>query len=311
VKLKTQNFLHQLSRSPETKQAAVADNCRFDERVASGRWTKFEAYLPENPDVKDWGAANQHHYESNVIALSSSVPDSFLNINQSALLPNIATNREVVRMEDLRRFFEKGNLNFQTLQNLLDNRDKTKDADQLALLATKIDVWNQNRDARPVFFAFYDEVLAEADHADWQHQLRDRLGLGFYPYPSDDENTLIPVALMRYSLDEVKKPHDGFSPFALPTVLDGGMHEYFFPVPQSHPYGATVHLVPDQAEQLTAEILHYRFDYQPEHLWKIAWITRPHNLKDDALRTARDLHLLSLQVETGHDGFGEPMVGRI
>ena len=51
--------------------------------------------------------------------------------------------------------------------------------------------WNQQRDNRPAFAAFYDEVQTECESDDWPHLLRDRLGLGFYP-----DSARCPVALM-------------------------------------------------------------------------------------------------------------------
>lgn len=118
---------------------------------------------------------------------------------------------------------------------------------------------------------------------------------------------------MRYSLGEalqaqtIRRLPVGCT---LPTVLDGGMHEFFFPVPRQHPYGATLHLAPGLAETLTAEILHCRIDYGRGHVWKLGRIERPRELLDDPLREARDLHLLALQVECNREDFGELMVGR-
>lgn len=308
MKIETQRFLKHLSRSSEARKAAIADNCRFDERVTPVRWDQFENRLlnPTKPDWADWSEAEKLNYENSITVPSPSVPDSFLDLNQNAWLQGIATNRTVVRLEHLERLLNKNSLDFKTLQGLLGS----KDPDEQARLALLMESWNTARDARPSFAAFYDEVKAEADHADWQHQLRDRLGLGHY---GSNKGVIIPVALMRYSLDEVAasaKQRKISNAFALPTVLDGGMHEFFFPVPKSHPYGATLHLAPDQADRLTAEILHYRIDYQPGHLWKIGLITRPHTIENNELRVARDLHLLALQEATDRADFGEPMEGR-
>ena len=96
----------------------------------------------------------------------------------------------------------------------------------------------------------------------------------------------------------------------MPTVLDGGMHEFFFPVPREHPYGATVHLLPDRADTLTAELVHCRIDYQRKHLWRLGWIRHPRQLAEDQLRGARDLHLLALQEQCGREHFGEFLEGR-
>ena len=117
-------FLRRCSRSHDTIEAAVADNCRFDERAGVGRWQRFENLL-------------------------------------SALVADGDAGRAV------HSFF---------------------------------DAWNQRRDARPAFAAFYDEVQQESDEDDWPHALRDRLGLGHYGQAG---GASLPVALMRYSLADV------------------------------------------------------------------------------------------------------------
>ena len=196
-----------------------------------------------------------------------------------------------------------------TLTDLVQRADDG-DADAVPAVRSFFEAWNQRRDARPMFATFYDEVQEESDDADWPHALRDRLGLGHYGYAGGSP---LPVALMRYSLADVfsaQASHRLSTGCALPTVLDGGMHEFFFPVPGEHPYGATVHLLPGRADTLTAEILHCRIDYQHEHLYRLGTITRPHQLTDDQLRGARDLHLLALQLECGREDFGETFEAR-
>ena len=117
---------------------------------------------------------------------------------------------------------------------------------------------------------------------------------------------------MRYSMEDVLKaqPRTVASAVALPTVLDGGMHEFFFPAPRHHPYGATVHLGYDKADTLTAEVLHRRIDYEPHHIYRLGEISRPVQLDDAQLREARDLHLYALRDACGRDDFGEPLEGR-
>ena len=118
---------------------------------------------------------------------------------------------------------------------------------------------------------------------------------------------------MRYPLADVysaQAQQQLSSACALPTVLDGGMHQFFFPVPREHPYGATVHLQPGRADTLTAEIVHCRIDYRREHLYRLGTIMRPHRLDDSQLREARDLHLLALQEACDRNDFGEFFEGR-
>jgi hypothetical protein len=93
--------------------------------------------------------------------------------------------------------------------------------------------------------------------------------------------------------------------------LDGGMHQFFYPVPREHPFGATVHLAPNKADILTAELLHCRINYKRTHLVKLGRIERPHGVHGPALIEARDLHLLSLQIECSRADFGEPLKGRV
>ncbi len=310
------DFLRRNSRSRETAVAAVADNCRFDERASTERWNQFDTLLSELVEVggtidwMDWAEANQLHQEQYCNVPSPSVPDAFLEINRNTWLDGLSENQSLVRIEALARPLQSSNLD---IGNLIDLWQRANDGDGDAAPAVRsfVDTWNQRRDARPAFAAFYDEVQQEAEDDDWPHALRDRLGLGHYGLEGGTE---LPVALMRYSLGDVfsAQAHRRLSvACALPTVLDGGMHQFFFPVPKEHPYGATVHLVLDRADTLTAEIVHCRIDYQRTHLYQLGTITRPHRLSDDQLRDARDLHLLALQVESSRDDFGETLRGRI
>ena len=219
------------------------------------------------------------------------------------------TTRPWVRIEALSRPLQNSDLDLDSLNDLLQRAD-SGDGDAGRAVHSFFDAWNQRRDARPAFAAFYDEVRQESDDDDWPHALRDRLGLGHYGHAG---GAPLPVALMRYPLADVysaQAKQQLSSASALPTVLDGGRHEFFFPVPREHSFGATVHLQPDRSETLTAEIVHCRIDYRREHLYRLGTITRPHGLDDGRLREARDLHLLALQVESGREDFGETFEGR-
>ena len=279
------------------------------------RWNRFDALLSElvegrgTIDWMDWAEANQLHLDRYCHVPSLSVPDTFLEINRDVWLDAVSENQSLVRIESLARPLQSSDLDVGSLVDLLQRADDG-DGDATPAVRSFFDAWNQRRDARPAFAAFYDEVQQEVDDDDWPHALRDRLGLGHYGYADGAE---LPVALMRYSLGEVlsAQAHRGLSvACALPTVLDGGMHEFFFPVPREHPYGATVHLSPGRADTLTAEIVHCRIDYQPSHLYRVGKITRPHHLTNDYVREARDRHLLALRRECGRDEFGETLRGR-
>ena len=308
-------LLRQCSRSRDTIEAAVADNCRFDERAGDGRWQRFEGLLSAlvaDPDAvgwQDWTEANQLYLDRYCNVPRPSVTDAFLEINRSAWLDALSDNQTLVRIEALNRPLQNNELDIDSLNDLL-RRSDGGEGDAVRAVRSFFAAWNQRRDARPAFAAFYDEVRHESDDEDWPHALRDRLGLGHYGHAG---GAPLPVALMRYPLADVHSAQARQQPSsacALPTVLDGGMHPFFFPVPREHPYGATVHLRPDRADTLTAEIVHCRIDYRREHLYRLGTITRPHRLDDGQLREARDLHLLALREECGREDFGEFFEGR-
>ena len=306
-------FLTHASRSGDAVIAAVADNCRFDERASAKRWQQFETMLPSpqaDSGAIEWAdlvETYQLHMEQHYKVARPSVPDAFLKINRGAWLGKLSENQSLVRIEDINRALQACTLELDNLENLL-QRAKGGDGDAERAVGTFFEAWNQRRDARPAFVAFSDEVQEELDDDDWPHALRDRLGLGHYGHA---ESPARPIALMRYSLADVFKSQARHqAACALPTVLDGGMHEFFFPVPQEHLYGAAVHLVPARANTLTAELIHCRIDYERRHLYRLGKITRPTRLDDDQLIKARDLHLRALRVECDREDFGEPLKGR-
>ena len=94
------DFLRRQSRSADTIIAAVADNCRFDERAGAARWQRFDAMLSElaaDPGTihwKDCAESNQSHLERYCNVPSLSVPDAFLGINQAAWLDELPTTSE-------------------------------------------------------------------------------------------------------------------------------------------------------------------------------------------------------------------------
>ena len=308
-------LLYGASRSDNLVVAAVADNCRFDERTGTERWRRFEALLPEETNGvanwDDWAEANRLHLERYCNVAGPAVPDAFLDVNQGAWLVGLSENQSLVRVEDLRRALRDSGLDLRGLGDLLQRADEGDD-DASQAVRGFFRAWNDRRDARPAFAAFGDDVQEELNDADWPHALRDRLGLGHYSDPEGQAQP-IPVALMCYSVADVwaaQKKRQLPTVCALPTVLDGGMHEFFFPVPTEHPFGATVHLVCDKADTLTAEVLHCRLDYERSHLYGLGEVTRFGRPDDDQLREARDLHLYALQEACGREDFGEPLEGR-
>ena len=304
-------FLLRASRSDDIAVAAAADNCRFDERAGAERWTAFEALLAPSGAITwdDWAEAYQLHLEQRCKVARPAVPDAFLDVNREAWLSELSENQSLIRLEDLSRALQANNLGLEDLRDLLQRADGHDD-DASQAVRGFFEAWNERRDARPAFAAFWDEVQEELEDADWPHALRDRLGLGHY---GCSEGQPQPIALMRYSVADVhaaQEEHQLRTACALPTVLDDGLNEFFFSVPREHPFGATVHLAPSQADTLTAEVLHCRIDYERQHLCRLGEITRSGRPDNDQLREARDLHLYTLQEECKREDFGEPLEGR-
>ncbi len=301
-------FLLRASRCEDIAVAAAADNCRFDERAGVERWAAFEALLVPSDAItwKDWAKAYRLHMQKHCNVARPAIPDAFLDVNQGAWLSGLSENQSLVRVEDVSPALQASNLELEDLRDLLRRADENDDASQA--VREFFAAWNERRDARPAFAAFWDEVREELEDTDWPHALRDRLGLGHYGYPEGQPQ---PIALMRYSVADVHTAQrEGSAALALPTVLDGGMHEFFFPVPKEYPFGASVHLVPERADTLTTEVVHCRIDYERHHLCSLGEITRSNRPASERLREARDLHLYALQEACGRDDFGEPMEGR-
>lgn len=319
----TRRFLDTISRPggvmDETVEViSVADNCRFDERLTPVRWACFEAEAARNEHGElavwaDWMEMEQRYRQREVEVPRLSVPVTFLPGNESAWLRDLAEQQTVMRLESLAWPLKLSGCSPEQVQSWLAQRNNTGEVGEQAraALGRFLDVWNAQRDHRPIFGTFVDAVQSAADDADWPHQLRDALGLGHYV--REDASGPVVVMQMRYPLSEALKAARGrrwAAAVALPTPLDGGMNEFFFPSPEGHPYGATLHLAPGCADQLAPEILHASFDYQLKHIHAIGVIHRPHTVQGQALVSARDGHLDAVRQASTRPEFGEPLSGR-
>lgn len=303
-------FLWDQSRSADRMIAAVADNCRFDEWASEARWQQYDSILSgllgssSRVVWADWEEANRLHVQRCCRVPSHSVPDAFLPINRGAWLGDLSENQSLVRLEAISTPLAASALSLDELQDL-HARAKGGDADAHRAVDSFCEVWNQSRDGRPMFATFYDEVSEEADADDWAVALKDRLGLGHYGVADGNPWE---VALMRYPLSDVLSDSDAGTTrasCAVPTVLDDGMHPFFFPVPRERSYGATLHLDTARSDILTAEIVHRRMDYRAEHLLRLGRMDGGRPLADDPLAEARDYHLLALRDQYSRDDFGE------
>ncbi|MDD9989447.1 MAG: hypothetical protein OXQ31_24485 [Spirochaetaceae bacterium] len=145
-----EDFLRRNSRSRDTVVAAVADNCRFDERAGTERWNRFDALLSElveaggTIDWKDWDEASRLHLDQYCNVRSLSVPDAFLDINRNAWLDALSENQSLVRIETLARPLQSSNLDLGSLIDLLQRADDG-DGDAASAVRSFVDAWNQRR----------------------------------------------------------------------------------------------------------------------------------------------------------------------
>jgi hypothetical protein len=175
---------------------------------------------------------------------------------------------------------------------------------RLPLLDRFLTIWNVERDGRPTFAAWKDEVRHELAAADWADRLRDRLGLAHY----SPAGSPIAVMLMEYRVADVLAAALAAGwpiSFVAPTALDSGPWPWFFPSPAGLHYGRTVALRPGPAALLT-EVLHTRMDYARDHIARIGMISEPLD-PGLSVRERRNDHLAVLRRVSARPDFGEVM----
>lgn len=313
---KLQALLTTLNRDADPLKVAYAHNYLFEERVAPARQKAYEeGYPPDLGELKAWMSHQQSYLDNHVRTLGARTPETFTAANAEALLAGLDERQYLVRIETLVRPLRAQKLELAQLENLrqVAARDPESDRRQAAtdLLAEFCRLWNQIRDNRPTFVAFYHEVEAEAGDKDWPHLLRNRLELSHYGVPAGAPPT--PVALVRYRVEEVLGAlagDDGGGAFAFPAVLDGPLNSHYFPAPREAQYGRTLSLEPDpECERLVSEVLHRRIEYRPEHLFRLGQMTQPlpPHSGGAAFARRRNEHLFCVRYETNRKDFGARM----
>jgi hypothetical protein len=280
------------------KERSSADNIWFEQRVSAARQTAFEAETMGAADAASLRRAQADYWSEFVRVDASDIPHTFEATLAPADLGPIDETQKIVRIEGLARALDKHDMTFERLREAF-TKNETSIID--GFLAT----WNTSniRDGRPAFAAFKDEVIDDLSKPDWPSRLRDRLGLAHFDCAAGP----IPIALMEYSVTEVKAATASFAgmpAFTAPTVFDSGPWPFFFPAPPELPCGRTMALyeVADDND-LLAEILHFRMAYKREHIVRVEEIRTPPAAYD--LKGLRNHHLFALHVAAGRDDFGE------
>jgi hypothetical protein len=192
----------------DVKERSAADNIWFEQRVSATRQKAFEQEAKGASDSTSLRKA-QADYWSEFVRVDEDVPHTFITALGPADLGPIDEMQKIVRIESLTRPLAKHGMTFDRLQEAVTN---TETAVIDGFLAT----WNNSstRDWRPAFAVFKDEVIDDLASANWPSLLRDRLGLAHY----DCADGPIPIALMEYSVADVRTAAEGLGVAAAFTV---------------------------------------------------------------------------------------------
>ena len=296
-------LLNTWAASPDLRDRAEAHNIVFEERLDQHCLDAFERSL--STPCSDHVVLKRKlidFFETYFKVSAPDVPPTFQSQNSGAALNQISPEQKLVRIEDITGVISNSGL---TLTDLAESLSSTDPAVS-ALLKNFLDQWNRERDSRPTFAAFKDQLLPEIEHAAWPHKLRDRLGLARYRAGGGP----LSVALMEYTVDEVlgeaADSPDIAHPFCVPTFLDARPNPQFFPTPRELPAGAPMALFEIWSDEtLIAEVLHSRLTYRRHHIKKFGEITL--DVPEVDFRTLRNSHLAALQVAAVRDDFGEEL----
>ena len=304
----------------DAEACAMAENFSGDERPPVAGRVLYEKNFAGKSSVDSlevWRTSHRKFLENELFVaaedLSGQLPWTFRADNAANHIhPGVALERKLVRLEDANHAARLGGC---TVDDLMDQivsfqgDDATKKAAANKWLGEFFNNWNKNRDLRPVFATYLDEVDDLIRQPDWPDRVRDRLGMG-HLYPNVSTGAPIPVLLLHYRVEETMGNGAGVPKLAIPTVLDSTINPYFFPTPQpgcgalsEESGGRTVNLskVSKNNYSYGVELLHPKLDYQLDHLKYGGWVRRPPGLE---LATVRPWHLELLRVYMDRADYG-------
>lgn len=310
---------------------AQAHNFHFDPRTTDERKRIYYQDL----DLKDDSPEHLRQRHGRYIAehvWNPPCPATFRMENRAAFLEKLESKRGLIRMvrldpllglqvtgekelKDPPKAFKMLTKELALLREKPTKKTEKARIDADAMLSDWFDAWNKKRSLKPRFAALEGEdIQTLIGGNDWPELLRNRMGLSH----------LIPghaplyVALMRYTVGDVlnaAKAQGIKTPFAIPTVLDQPINEYFFPAPltpfqgERKTFGRTMSLQPSGDDTpLMAELLHVKLDYEPKHMIKTGQILqlRPTH----PIWQLRNSHLAALRQKTREHHYGKEIPER-
>lgn len=293
-----------------------AHNFLLEERFTDQRLNSYDSHagISTAPAGMNEWFVRHRLYVDDCIWTENDPPETFTAFNSGNFLSSIQEGKDqwIIRLEDARWPCSFVPESIEELENLVVTYHTDSDEDEKAKargqLQEILNVWNDNRDRRPSYAAFWGEVkdlFEPVIDPNWPDKLRDRLGLiHLDPSQNGTIQDSLPVMLMRYSVEEVLEVAARDKPagsFALPTVLDGELSEAFCPSPPPLIEGRVVDISGrgDNYNPI-CEVLHYRVPYLAEHIFKFGWLKQP----PGSLESARSLHLEWLRQKSGRNDFG-------
>ena len=296
------NNLKKLSNVSDTSRF-IAENFILEERLQKERKAVYSEFIKDNDkELGSWEFAHDNYLHKKIYIEQNkkNLPETFTNINKKNRLNEIDENQYLVRLENLNgaialtNFQENEAILYDILNKISKPGKSSSENDREKTLQDFLDSWNLKRDKRPIFAGFWGEIkdIFNNTKDDWANKLRDRLGLGHYA-PETGEN--IPVILLRYRVSEVLN-YQKQNQFSIPTVLDSGLSEFFFPTSLSSQEGQTLNLsVQKESEYyFNKEILHSFIEYKNTHVYCIGEINSSYagNCED-----VRKFHLSRVKTE--------------
>ena len=304
-----------------------AANFRWEPAVSDGRKNAYHSYIGNVSSHQQWQAEHKSYLNS-IVHVPKDSPisaESFMPVNHLAHLSEELDNTFVLRLESIGHLLNHPLIDAQAedfWQRFFNSpkdlrKSNLNDYDE-TILTTFVSQWNMQRtQARPLFATFLNDFggnIHTLVKQDWPHTLRDQLGMVHWPSTKDNA---LPVALMCYTLDEVRQARKNefnkkgaTASFARPTVIDTEMSFAFIPAPlikESGSFGHTLDLssggIP---KDFTPELLTYPIEYKAHHIKALGFISRPHALDSDAaILQARNRHVQGLQALEGCAAFAE------
>ena len=308
------------SGSP-TNARFIPRNFLLDERIADDRLASYASFLNGITDwnLEAWDAAHKDYLKRFVFVTPSAEHDprfvatddprncpetfrsasalqTFQTADRQTHFIRVVLAKDIARMadEDVGYVWSMG-------EAWVRDRQKTNPArNELARILDQA-AHSDKCDHRPVFAAFYEDLVDDLKQADWPDRLRNRLGLyhinQWYP-----PGLPARVFLFRYPVEDLprKRGETERRPLAVPSVLDHRFSEAFCPAPTGLNRGRLVNLKAGENVDPVREVLHFFMPYQVEHLFLVGEVTTP---VPENLGSVRRDHLLWLQLTADRENY--------